>query len=104
MKKYLEKSKLKLSKIKKLFLSGRLLLSLLAPMVILSGCAKTDAKIVPVNDFCEGRFTTQYLTKKDYDNLDEIRKNKDWKITVDLLTDNKTENEKEYEHCKAESN
>jgi hypothetical protein len=41
------------------------------------------------------------LAEKDYDNIDEIRKNEAWKITIDLLIDNKTENEKEYEYCKA---
>lgn len=57
-----------------------------------------------VDNFCEGRFTTQSLSKKDYDNIDQIRQNKDWKETIDLILDNKTLNEKEYEYCKTESN
>lgn len=73
-------------------------------MTILSGCANTAAKIVKVDNFCEGRYTSQSLSKKDYDNIDQIRQNKDWKETIDLILDNKTLNEKEYEYCKAESN
>ena len=91
-------------KIKKIFLSVRQLLGLLALTTILCGCANTAAKIVKVDNFCEGRFITQSLSKKDYDNIDQIRQNKDWKETIDLILDNKTLNEKEYEHCKAESN
>jgi len=59
---------------------------------------------VKVDNFCEGRFTTQSLSKKDYDNIDQIRQNKDWKETIDLILDNKTLNEKEYEHCSKENN
>lgn len=95
---------MKLSKIKKLFLSVRLWLGLLAPMTILSGCASTAVKIVKVDNFCEDRFTTQSLSEKDYDNIDQIRQNKEWKETIDLILDNKTLNEKEYEHCKTEGN
>lgn len=91
---------MKSSKIKKSFLSVRLLLELLALTTILSGCAKTAAKIVvKVDSFCEGRFTSQSLSKKDYDNIDQIRQNKEWKETIDLIIDNKTYNEKEYEVC-----
>lgn len=95
---------MKLLKIKKLFHNAKQLLGLLALMTILSGCASTAAKIVKVDSFCEGRYTSQSLSEKDYDNLDEIRKNQEWKQTIDLIIDNKTENEKEYEYCKAESN
>jgi hypothetical protein len=59
---------------------------------------------VKVDNFCEGRFISQSLLKKDYDNIDQIRQNKDWRQTIDLMLDNKTLNEKEYEYCKAESN
>lgn len=73
-------------------------------MIILCGCANTAVKIVKVDNFCEGRFTTQSLSKKDYDNIDQIRQNKDWKETIDLILDNKTLNEKEYDYCKTEGN
>ena len=91
-------------KIKKLFHNAKQLLGLLALTTILSGCASTAAKIVKVDNFCEGRYTSQSLSKKDYDNIDQIRQNKEWKETIDLILDNKTLNEKEYEYCKTESN
>lgn len=66
----------------------------------LVGCAKKDAVIAIHDSFCEEKFESQILSKKDYDNLDLIRTaNPDWKITLDKIIDNKTINEKEFEAC-----
>ena len=71
-------------------------------MMILSGCASTAAKIVKVEDFCNGRYEPSgKFTKKDFQNLDEIRKNTDYQVTIDKFIKPVTINEKEYEHCTA---
>lgn len=68
-------------------------------MLTLSGCASAGVKIVQVDSFCEGKFISQFLTKRDYDNLTAMRANAEWKVTLDLILDNKTHNEKEFEAC-----
>jgi len=68
-------------------------------ILISSGCAQTDVRIVKINDFCE-RYDSQILQEKDYDNIEEVRKNKIFKITIDKIIDNKAVNEKEFEYCK----
>lgn len=69
-------------------------------MIILNGCANTAVKIAVIDSFCSGKYKSQRkLNEKDFNNLDKIRTNKSYKITIDKLTDNTTINEKEYEFC-----
>lgn len=93
-----------LLKIKKILSSARQQLKPLIAAIILNGCAPTAAKIkiASVDSFCEGKFESQWLERKDYDNIDEMRKNEIWRATIDKIIDNKTLNEKEYEYCKKE--
>lgn len=90
---------MKLLKLNALLQSVKQSLNRLAVMITLSGCASTGVKIVQADSFCEGKFISQFLEKKDYDNLDAIRQNTDWKNTIDKILDNKTYHEKEYDVC-----
>lgn len=69
-------------------------------MIILNGCAKTSAKIVKVDSFCEGKYEPQRnLTKTDFININEIRHNEIYRVTIDKLINNLTLNEKEFKQC-----
>lgn len=84
--------------------NAKRLMKLLAVTLILNGCSQTVVKTVQVDSFCEGKFKSQWLLKKDRDNLIEIKRNLVWKETIDKLIDNKTLNEKEYDFCPKEKN
>ena len=92
---------MKLSKLNAIFQNAKTLLNRLAVMITLSGCASTGVRIVQVDSFCEGKFISQFLEKQDYDNIEAIRVNTEWKVTIDKILDNKTYNEKEFEQCPA---
>lgn len=93
---------MKLLKLRGQLRNAKLLIAKLTLTLTLSGCVKKDAVIAIHDSFCEGRFETQILSKRDYDNLDSIRTaNPDWKITLDKIIDNKTINEKEFEACQS---
>jgi hypothetical protein len=67
----------------------------------LNGCSPTAAKIVTNDSFCEGKLENVWLDKKDYNNLIEMRKNIEWKDTLDKIFDPVTLNEKEFDQCKS---
>lgn len=69
-------------------------------MIILNGCRKIAAPIVKISDFCEGRFESQFFTKKDFINIAEIRQNPSHKETIEKFTNNTALNEKEFNECK----
>lgn len=68
-------------------------------MIIFNGCAKPVAKIVKFEDFCEGRYESLWLEKKDFDNIDAIRLNEAHRITIDKYINYHAINEKEYQLC-----
>lgn len=67
-------------------------------MIILNGCASTDALIAPVNDYCF-RYESIKLYEYDFKNIKEIRINQDHRTTIDKFIDNITINEREYQRC-----
>lgn len=68
-------------------------------MLTLNGCASTDVKIVQIDSFCTGKYESLWLEHDDYFNIDQIRKDKTLKITIDKFITQLTINEKEYELC-----
>lgn len=68
-------------------------------MIILNGCTKTVVKTVKVNDFCQGRYESCWLEKKDFENIREMKKNPNFLVTINKLIDNIAVNEKEFEIC-----
>lgn len=48
---------------------------------MLSGCATTSVKTVTIDSFCEGKFKVLWLEKRDYNNIDFLRKEK-WKTNL----------------------
>lgn len=93
---------MKLSKQKKKFLSAKKLTSLLALMLTLNGCAKPDVKIVIHDSFCEGKYNTLWLEKKDFKNIDQIRQSPKWAETINKYIDYQALNEKEFDQCPKE--
>lgn len=79
-------------------------LKLLILTLILTGCGHTAVKTVPVSDFCEGRYESLWLTKKDFSNVDAIRANPVYRETMDKYTDYHAINEKEYQLCSENKN
>jgi hypothetical protein len=65
----------------------------------LSGCLKTVVKTVKIDSFCEGKYKSLWITKKDKFNLLKLMKTSYW-VTVSKYTTNTTINEKEFEFCK----
>lgn len=62
---------------------------------------KTSVKIVKIDSFCTGKFEHTILLQEDFKNLDEIRKNKIYKQTLNKITDPLALNEKEFKQCQS---
>ncbi len=68
-------------------------------MLILSGCTKTVVKTVKVDYFCEGKYRPLILIKKDFNNINEIRKNLTYKETMDKYIKYHAINQREFKVC-----
>ncbi len=69
-------------------------------MMILTGCAKTSAKIVKVDSFCSGKYEPlRSLDENDFNNIAAMRQTPAYKITWDKITKNLSMNEKEFKQC-----
>lgn len=67
-------------------------------MITSCGSEKISVKIV--DSFCDGKYYSQTeLTKKDFDNIDKIRSNKEFRETIDKYNRHLTINEKEKKQC-----
>lgn len=67
-------------------------------MITSCGSKKISVKIV--DSFCKGKYYPQKeLNKQDFDNINEIRHNPKYKVTIDKYNRHLTINEKEYKQC-----
>lgn len=67
---------------------------------MLTSCGSEKISVKIVDSFCESKYYPQKeLTKKDLDNLDKMRADKEYQLTLDKLISHLTVNEKEYQQC-----
>tara|TARA_R110000796_G_scaffold120755_1_gene234918 strand:- start:973 stop:1254 length:282 start_codon:yes stop_codon:yes gene_type:complete len=77
----------------------KLLTSAFLLATILNGCSKTIVKTVKVDSFCNGRYEALQLEKADEVNLNTMRSNKKYILTIDKFIDHVTIHEKELKAC-----
>lgn len=84
-----------------MFLNAKKSLFLVASMMILIGCSShAVAPIVSHDSFCDSKYSPAKLSEAQIKTIEEIRRTKKYRSTIDALTKYWATNAKEYKACK----